>query len=57
MRKEQGELCFAGTAEIPLAALYAGHNIDTDQPIKLCAYSPCYRAEEARNKVDKGFYR
>lgn len=57
VRKNEGGLCFAGTSEIALAGLYAGRMMETDNPIKICTYSPCYRAEEARNKIDKGFYR
>ncbi|XP_067936347.1 serine--tRNA ligase, mitochondrial-like isoform X1 [Watersipora subatra] len=57
VRPEQGGLCLAGTSEMSLAALHAGTQLGSHTPIKLCAYSPCYRAEEARNKIDKGFYR
>lgn len=57
MLKEEGGLCLAGTSEMAMAGLYAGRSMDSDEPIKLCTYSPCYRAEEARNKIDKGFYR
>ena len=57
VRAEQGGLCLAGTSEMSLAALHAGQTVNCDQPIKMCAYSPCYRAEEANNRVDKGFYR
>ena len=57
MKKEEEGLCFAGTSEIALAGLYAGRKMDNEEPVKLCTYSPCYRAEEAKNRVDKGFYR
>lgn len=49
----------AGTAEIPLAAMYAGRDIDASQlPIKLVGASRCYRAEAGSRGVDtKGLYR
>ncbi|KAF3491205.1 putative Cytochrome b561 [Arthroderma uncinatum] len=48
-----------GTAEIPLAAMYAGQEILADQlPIKLVGASRCYRAEAGARGVDtKGLYR
>ena len=48
-----------GTAEIPLAAMYAGRDIDASQlPIKLVGSSRCYRAEAGSRGVDtKGLYR
>jgi seryl-tRNA synthetase len=48
-----------GTAEIPLAAMYAGRDIPaTDLPIKLVGASRCYRAEAGSRGVDtKGLYR
>lgn len=48
-----------GTAEIPLAAMYAGRDIDSsDLPIKLVGASRCYRAEAGSRGVDtKGLYR
>lgn len=49
----------AATAEIPLAALYAGKDIpQQDLPIKLVGSSRCYRAEAGARGVDtKGLYR
>lgn len=49
----------AGTAEIPLAAMYAGRDIDAAQlPVKLVGASRCYRAEAGSRGVDtKGLYR
>lgn len=49
----------AGTAEIPLAAMYAGRDIDAAElPIKLVGASRCYRAEAGARGVDtKGLYR
>ena len=47
------------TAEIPLAAMYAGRDIDAhDLPIKMVGVSRCYRAEAGSRGVDtKGLYR
>lgn len=47
------------TAEIPLAAMYAGREIDAAQlPIKMVGASRCYRAEAGSRGVDtKGLYR
>ncbi|RMJ24033.1 seryl-trna synthetase [Aspergillus sp. HF37] len=49
----------AGTAEIPLAAMYAGRDIPAAElPIKLVGASRCYRAEAGSRGVDtKGLYR
>ncbi|KAK1140121.1 Serine--tRNA ligase, mitochondrial [Aspergillus melleus] len=49
----------AATAEIPLAAMYAGRDIDAaDLPVKLVGPSRCYRAEAGSRGVDtKGLYR
>lgn len=49
----------AATAEIPLAALYAGKDIPQHElPIKLVGSSRCYRAEAGARGVDtKGLYR
>lgn len=48
-----------GTAEIPLAAMYAGRDINAAElPIKLVGASRCYRAEAGSRGVDtKGLYR
>lgn len=48
-----------GTAEIPLAAMYAGRDIDpAELPLKLVGASRCYRAEAGSRGVDtKGLYR
>ncbi|KAJ5561782.1 Aminoacyl-tRNA synthetase class II [Penicillium sp. DV-2018c] len=48
-----------GTAEIPLAAMYAGRDINAaDLPVKLVGASRCYRAEAGSRGVDtKGLYR
>lgn len=59
--RERGrpQRCLAGTAEIPLAAMYAGKDIDArNLPIKLVGSSRCYRAEAGARGVDtKGLYR
>ena len=47
------------TAEIPLAAMYAGRNIpESELPLKFIGTSRCYRAEAGARGVDsKGLYR
>lgn len=49
----------AATAEIPLAAMYAGKDIPEERlPLKLVGSSRCYRAEAGARGVDtKGLYR
>ena len=49
----------AATAEIPLAAMYAGRDIDAAHlPLKMVGASRCYRAEAGSRGVDtKGLYR
>ena len=43
---ERDDLWCIPTAEVPLTSLYAGEVIDDTQlPIRLMAYSPCYRRE------------
>jgi seryl-tRNA synthetase len=53
------ELCLAGTAEIPLAGMFAKSTVDVAAlPIKRAAVSRCYRAEAGARGVDtKGLYR
>ena len=54
------ELCLAGTAEIPLAALRADSVFEaaSELPLKLVGASRCYRAEAgARGADTKGLYR
>ncbi|KAL1979122.1 hypothetical protein VTN96DRAFT_6766 [Rasamsonia emersonii] len=57
--KAKPQRSLAGTAEIPLAAMYAGRDIDVSElPIKLVGASRCYRAEAGARGVDtKGLYR
>jgi seryl-tRNA synthetase len=43
---ERDDLWCIPTAEVPLTSLYGGEVLDADQlPIKMMAYSPCYRRE------------
>ncbi|BDD57122.1 Serine--tRNA ligase, mitochondrial [Monascus purpureus] len=57
--KAKPQRSLTGTAEIPLAAMYAGRDIDASElPVKLVASSRCYRAEAGARGVDtKGLYR
>ncbi|KAF7595839.1 Serine--tRNA ligase, mitochondrial [Aspergillus hancockii] len=57
--KSKPQRSLAGTAEIPLAAMYAGRDIDAASlPVKLVGPSRCYRAEAGSRGVDtKGLYR
>lgn len=57
--KSKPQRCLTGTAEIPLAAMYAGHDVAAEKlPIKLVGASRCYRAEAGARGVDtKGLYR
>jgi len=53
------ERCMAGTAEIPLAGMYADQKVDVSSlPLKRVAVSRCYRAEAGNRGVEtKGLYR
>lgn len=57
--KGKPQMVMAGTAEIPLAGMYAGATIEeADLPLKLVGVSRCYRAEAGARGVDtKGLYR
>jgi seryl-tRNA synthetase len=57
--RNKPQRCLSGTAEIPLAAMYAGRDIPVDElPVKLVGASRCYRAEAGARGVDtKGLYR
>lgn len=57
--KSKPQRSLAATAEIPLAAMYAGRDIDASElPIRLVGASRCYRAEAGARGVDtKGLYR
>ncbi|OQE28566.1 hypothetical protein PENSTE_c003G03312 [Penicillium steckii] len=58
-RDTKPQRSLTGTAEIPLAAMYAGRDLNaTDLPIKMVGASRCYRAEAGSRGVDtKGLYR
>ncbi|KAJ5287997.1 Aminoacyl-tRNA synthetase class II [Penicillium angulare] len=58
-RDTKPQRSLTGTAEIPLAAMYAGKDINAaDLPVKLVGASRCYRAEAGSRGVDtKGLYR
>ncbi|KAI9928921.1 hypothetical protein ASPWEDRAFT_37175 [Aspergillus wentii DTO 134E9] len=57
--KSKPQRSLTATAEIPLAAMYAGRDVDASSlPIKLVGASRCYRAEAGSRGVDtKGLYR
>ncbi|KAK8160251.1 hypothetical protein BC567DRAFT_257971 [Phyllosticta citribraziliensis] len=57
--KAKPPMVLAGTAEIPLAGLKAGQNLeDVDLPVKLVGVNRCYRAEAGGRGTDtKGLYR
>ncbi|KAJ5918789.1 Aminoacyl-tRNA synthetase class II [Penicillium verhagenii] len=58
-RDSKPQRSLTGTAEIPLAAMYAGRDIGASElPLKLAGSSRCYRAEAGSRGVDtKGLYR
>ncbi|KAI1911130.1 Serine--tRNA ligase, mitochondrial [Ophidiomyces ophidiicola] len=57
--KSKPQRCLTGTAEIPLAAMYAGREIPAEKlPMRCIGVSRCYRAEAGARGVDtKGLYR
>ncbi|BCS22184.1 putative serine--tRNA ligase DIA4 [Aspergillus puulaauensis] len=57
--KTKPQRSLAATAEIPLAAMHAGRDLDSSSlPLKLVGPSRCYRAEAGSRGVDtKGLYR
>lgn len=56
---ERDELYLAGTAEVPLAAMYAGRTLAlADLPIRMAGVSPCFRREAgAAGRDTRGLYR
>lgn len=56
---DKPQLCLAGTAEIPFAAMRANTVLEeSDLPLKVIGPSRCYRAEAGARGVDtKGLYR
>ncbi|XP_054713460.1 serine--tRNA ligase, mitochondrial-like [Uloborus diversus] len=52
------DLCLSGTSEIALASYVSEKTWrKEDLPLKLCAYSRCYRAEANRHQKEKGIFR
>ena len=53
------DLCLTGTAEIPLAAVYADEALEEgDLPLKMAAFGHCFRTEAgAGGAVTRGLYR
>ncbi len=55
---ERDKMALIPTAELPLTSFHRGEVILTEQlPIKLCAYTPCWRREAGRNTDTKGLVR
>jgi seryl-tRNA synthetase len=55
---ERDRMALIPTAEVPLTSFHRGEVILTEQlPIKLCAYTPCFRREAGRNTDTKGLVR
>ncbi|MDD3175660.1 MAG: serine--tRNA ligase [Candidatus Nanoarchaeia archaeon] len=56
-RTEDGKV-FVGTAEISIMSIYANETFNKKNlPLKITAYTPCFRREAGTNKDDKGLYR
>jgi len=57
-RINDGESWLAGTAEVPLVALYGEETLTLEQPLKLGAATPCFRSEVGSAGRDvHGLYR
>ncbi|MFB9330403.1 serine--tRNA ligase [Paenibacillus aurantiacus] len=57
-RLEEGGHYLAGTAEVPLVAMYAGETLDLTEPMRLAAATPCFRSEVGKAGKDvHGLYR
>ncbi|XP_055682231.1 serine--tRNA ligase, mitochondrial [Lutzomyia longipalpis] len=55
---DQSPLCLSGTAEMSLAAYFAGKSLPIESlPIKVMAVSRCYRAEVSGLQEERGIYR
>lgn len=53
-----GDICLAGTSEIPLASLFNNSMIHIEElPRKLATVSRCYRAEVSDIERERGIYR
>lgn len=56
-RTEDGKV-FVGTAEISIMAIYANELFSKRElPLKITAYTPCFRREAGTHADDKGLYR
>jgi seryl-tRNA synthetase len=56
-RVPEDELYLAGTSEVPLASLHAGHVLD-ELPLRYAGFSPCFRREAgAAGKDTRGMFR
>ena len=54
----QDEECLIGTAEIPLAGMYAHEMLRREAlPGKMVAFSHCFRKEAGKGEHSKGLYR
>src|SRR5579872_4589825 len=42
---EKHDLWLIPTAEVPVTNIYRDETIDAELPVKLCAYTPCFRSE------------
>ena len=55
---ERDRMALVPTAEVPLTSFYRGDLILASQlPVKLCAYTPCWRREAGRNTDTRGLIR
>ncbi len=55
---ERDKMALVPTAEVPLTSFYRGDLIlAPDLPLKLCAYTPCWRREAGRTTDTKGLIR
>ena len=55
---DSGNECLIGTAEIPLAGMYANELLNREAlPGKFCAFSHCFRKEAGQGQHSKGLYR
>ncbi|XP_071080067.1 serine--tRNA ligase, mitochondrial-like [Haliotis cracherodii] len=55
---KHGDVCLAGTSEMPLAGYFMNEELQLDQlPVKLSSISRCYRAETSELQEEKGIYR
>ncbi|CAD5123846.1 DgyrCDS12152 [Dimorphilus gyrociliatus] len=58
LNKTYGDICLAGTSEIPLASLFNNSMLHIEElPRKLATVSRCYRAEVSDVERERGIYR